>query len=95
MVSLDIEHTDLEKRIELWGKLISLKSIQKDEYNPDILFADSFILDNQKEISRVYIEQHQVSIHNKNTWQETMLFLNNTMKKFEAFFMTYRDNIGS
>ncbi len=95
MVSLDIEHTDLEKRIELWDKLISLKSILEEEYIPGILFADSLILDNQKEISRIYIEKQHLSIHNKNTWQETMIFLNNTMEKFEAFFVEYRDIISS
>ena len=91
MVSLDIEHTDLEKRIELWDKLISLKSILEDEYIPDSLFADSLILENQKEISRVYVEKKGVSIHNKNTWRETMEFFNETMLQFEDFFTDYKD----
>ena len=58
-------------------------------------FEGSFVLENQKEISRVYVAMNNVSIHNKNTWRETMMFLNNTMEKFEAFFVEYRDIISS
>jgi len=95
MVSIDIEHHDLETRIILWDKLLSLQSILKDDFISEVQFIDSFILANQKEISRVYVEKKGVSIHNKNTWRETMMFLNNTMKKFEAFFVEYRDIISS
>ncbi len=95
MVSIDIEHHDLETRIILWDKLLSLQSILKDDFISEVQFIDSFILANQKEISRVYVEKKGVSIHNKNTWQETMIFLNNTMEKFEAFFIEYRDIISS
>ena len=95
MVSIDIEHHDLETRIILWDKLLSLQSILKDDFISEVQFIDSFILANQKEISRVYVEKKGVSIHNKNTWRETMMFLNNTMEKFEAFFIEYRDIISS
>ena len=95
MVSIDIEHHDLETRIILWDKLLSLQSILKDDFISEVQFIDSFILANQKEISRVYVEKKGVSIHNKNTWRETMMFLNNTMEKFEAFFVEYRDIISS
>src|SRR5690606_39482215 len=76
IVSLDIENQDLGKRIELWEKLISLRSILEDEYLPNIRFDDSIIMENGKEISRIWISKEHVSIHNKNTWQETMEFLN-------------------
>lgn len=95
MVSFDIEHTDLEKRIELWEKLLSLKSILVEEYFPDAIFEDFLILENQKEISRVYVEISNVSVHNKNTWRETMIFLSDNMLQFEAFFIEYRAIISS
>lgn len=89
MISMDVEHSDLETRIELWEKIISLKSILKDDYLPQAVFEDYFLLENRKEISRVYIELNEVSIHNKNTWQETMVFLNDNMIAFENFFYEY------
>ena len=95
MVSLDIEHSDLETRIELWEKFISLQSIMKDEYLPEVIFEDSFVLENQKEISRVYVEKKGVSIHDKNTWRGTMEFFNDNMLQFEAFFINYNEVIGT
>ncbi len=91
MVSLDVDHFDLEKRIELWEKIISLKSIIQNDFLPQSQFEDYFILENKKEISRVFVEKKEVSIHNKNTWQETMLFLKETMEIFETFFLEYKD----
>lgn len=95
MVSIDIEHSDLATRIHLWEKLISLKSIMTDDYLPDVIFNDALILDNNKEISRIFVEKHNVSIHNKNSWQETMIFLNKNMEQLEAFFIEYRDFINA
>ncbi|MEO9891227.1 DUF4268 domain-containing protein [Aurantibacter sp.] len=92
-VSMDIDTVDLEKRITLWEKLISLKSIITDEYWPEAIFDDSYFLENGKEISKVYLELNNVSIHNKNTWQETMQFLDKNMKLLEDFFLEYKDII--
>lgn len=95
MVSLDIETLDLESRINLWEKLVSLRSILLDEYLPEAIFEDEIVLKNQKEVSRIYVDIENVSIHNKNTWQETMVFLNKNMSQLEAFFAEYQDIIGS
>ncbi|NER16288.1 DUF4268 domain-containing protein [Spongiivirga citrea] len=94
-VSLDIEDDRLEKRIELWEKINSLKTILTRDFINDLVFDDSFILENGKEISRVYIVLHNVSVHNKNTWQETMEFFNKNMTLFEAFFWEYEDFLKS
>ncbi len=92
-VSLDLED-DLENRINYWGKLQSLQSILKDEYLPEAIFEEEFYLDNGKEISRVYVPLEQkVSIHNKNTWRDTMVFFNTYMNLFETFFEEYKDII--
>lgn len=91
LVSLDLED-DLENRINYWEKLQSLKSILKDEFLPDAIFEEEYILDNGKEISRIYVTLDQkVSIHNKNTWRDVMEFFNKKMSLFEAFFEEYKD----
>lgn len=95
MVSIDIDHVDLEKRIGLWEKMVSLKSILKEEFLPEAIFEDSYLLENHKEISRIYLELPNVSIHNKNTWQQTMEFLNVNMLKLEDFFDNYQDILNS
>ena len=92
-VSLDLED-DLENRVNYWEKLQSLESILLNEYLPDAIFEEAFYLDNGKEISRIYVPLEQkVSIHNKNTWRDTMEFFNEHMNLFELFFEDYKDII--
>lgn len=92
-VTLDVED-DLEYRIKYWEKLTALKSILLDEYLPDAIYEEEHILENGKEISRIYVDLgYKVSIHNKNVWQEVMVFLNTNMDKFEAFFEEYKEVI--
>lgn len=91
LVTLDLED-DLEHRINSWEKLLSLKSILINDYLPEAIFEETYVLENGKEISRIYVPLDQkVSIHNKNTWQEVMLFFTTSMDKFENFFKDYED----
>lgn len=92
-VTLDVEDS-LEYRIKYWEKLLALKSILLDDFLPDAIFDETFILDNGKEISRIYVPLEQkVSIHNKNSWREVMEFFNEKMSLFEAFFEEYKEVI--
>ncbi|AXP83002.1 hypothetical protein CJ739_3944 [Mariniflexile rhizosphaerae] len=93
LVALDLED-DLEFRIKYWEKLVALKSILLDDFLPEAIFEEAYILDNEKEISRIYVPLEQkVSIHNKNTWRDVMVFFNEKMHLFEAFFEEYREVI--
>ena len=92
-VCLDLED-DLDNRINCWEKLLALKNILLDDYLPDTIYEEEFYLDNGKEISRIFVPLEQkVSIHNKNTWRDTMEFFNEKMLLFEAFFEEYKDVI--
>ena len=93
LVALDLED-DLENRIKYWEKLLTLKSILLNEYLPDAIFEEEYFLNNEKEISRIYVLLEQkVSIHNKNTWRDVMEFFNEKMNLFEVFFEEYKDFI--
>ncbi|WP_418512034.1 DUF4268 domain-containing protein [Corallibacter sp.] len=93
LVALDLED-DLENRITYWERLESLKRLLLNDFLPNAIFEDTYFLDNGKEISRIYVPyNHKVSIHNKDTWQEVMVFFNETMSAFEDFYMTYEDVI--
>jgi hypothetical protein len=93
LVALDLED-DLEYRIKYWEKLLALKSILLDEYLPNAIYDEEYILENHKEISRIYLPLEQkVSIHNKNSWRDVMEFFNENMLRFEAFFEEYKDVI--
>ena len=93
LVALDLED-DLEHRIKYWEKLLALKSILLDDYLPDAIFEEEYFLDNKKEISRIYLPLEQkVSIHNKNSWRDVMVFFNTNMGLFESFFEEYKEII--
>lgn len=92
-VSIDIEDNSLENRQLYYNILVSLKIILQEEYLPEAIFEENFILENGKEISRIYVEKENVSIYNKNTWQETMEFFVEKMSLFEAFWAEYQDVI--
>ena len=95
LIALDLED-DLEFRIKYWEKLLALKTILLEEYLPKAIYNEEYFLDNQKEISRIYIPLEQkVSIHNKNSWRDVMEFFNVNMALFEAFFEEYKDVIDS
>lgn len=93
LVALDLED-DLEYRINFWEKLVSLKSILTDEFLPEAIYEEVYILENGKEISRIYVLFDQkVSIHNKNNWRDVMVFFNEKMDLFEVFFNEYKEVI--
>lgn len=52
-------------------------------------------LENGKEIACIYKELKGVSIHNKDTWQKTMLFLKETMEKLEGVWFDFEEYIKS
>ena len=92
-VAIDLED-DLEHRIKYWEKLVALKSILLDDFLPEAIYNEAYILENEKEISRIFVSLEQkVSIHNKNSWREVMVFFNEKMSLFEAFFEEYKDVI--
>jgi len=92
-VSIDIEPHDEIIRAYYYDKLLSLKNILITEYLHNIVFNESYELENGKVIPRLYVELQNVSIHNKKTWEDTMQFLHENMSKLEEFFVEYKDFI--
>lgn len=88
MVCLDIDDT-IERRLELWKKIQSLQAVLLENYLPNALFEEIYYIDQDKDISRVFVLLEGVSINNKNTWQQTMEFLSLSMNQFESFFEDY------
>ncbi|MDA9887692.1 DUF4268 domain-containing protein [Flavobacteriaceae bacterium] len=88
MVCLDIDDT-IERRLELWEKTQSLQAVLLENYLPNALFEEIYYIDQDKDISRVFVLLEGVSINNKNTWQQTMEFLSLSMNQFESFFEDY------
>jgi len=94
MICLDIEHSDEMVNKILFDKISSLKTILKEDYVSEVIFDDSYRLENEKIIHRVYINhKDKFSIYNKNTWSSCYNFYVEVMPKFELFFLEYKDII--
>ncbi|MEZ2414008.1 DUF4268 domain-containing protein [Muriicola sp. E247] len=91
MVSLDIEDLAEEKREALWDKLVSLKSILINDYLPGATYDSAYALENNKRIARIHVQKEGVCIHDKDTWEEAMVFLREKMELMESFFDDYRE----
>ena len=91
MICLDIEHADEMVNKILFDKILSLKTILKEDYVPEVIFDDSYILENGKSIHRIYINHREkFSIYNKDSWNSCYEFYIEIMPKFELFFYEYR-----
>jgi len=92
-VLLDIESKDEEKRKIYYEKIESLKNILLEDYLDDVIFERNFFLENEKLISRVWVEKLGISINNKNSWPEIFDFFAEKMDAFESFFYENEDYI--
>ena len=92
-VFIDIEMRDADKRKAYFEKLESLKTILNDEFVKGLVFESNFTLESEKTISRIWVEKLNVSVSNKNNWDEIFDFFNEKMDILERFYLEYEDCI--
>ncbi|VXC16101.1 conserved hypothetical protein [Flavobacterium sp. 9AF] len=90
-VILEIEPKEETKRKIYYEKVYSLKNILLEDFIEDVIFEQHYTLDNGKVVSRIWVEKANVSINNKNCWEETFDFFYEKMDAFERFFYEYED----
>lgn len=94
MVCFDFENPDEIANQLLFDQLLSLKTILKNDFLPEVIFDNNFTLDNGKSIRRIYVLLNEkFSIYNKNTWQTAYEFFVEVMSKFELFYYEHEDYI--
>jgi hypothetical protein len=92
-VLIDIEHRSDEKRTIYFEKIESLKTILEDDYIKDLVFEKNFVLENGKNISRIWVEKTGVSVSNRNYWDEIFDFFFEKMNALEMFYFEHEDYI--
>lgn len=91
-VSLDIEMKDLDFREAYYNKIWSLEDMLKD-YIGDFEKDSEYVLESGKVISRIWVTKNNVSVFNKNHWQEIFEFFVDKMDGFERFYYEFEDFI--
>ena len=88
-VIIDIEHRNEEKRIAYFEKFESFKNIISEDYIQNLIYNKNFTLESGKTISRIWVEQLNVSVSNRNYWMEIFTFFNEKMNALEMFYLEY------
>ncbi len=91
-VSIDIEMKDELFRNAYYEKIWSLEEMLREEVG-DFYKDEFYTLENGKVISRIWVSKENVSIFNKDSWQEIFEFFVEKMDGFERFFYDYEDFI--
>lgn len=92
-VSIDIEPRDANLRKIYFQKIESLKTILEQEFIQNLVFEEQYMLENGKNISRIWIKKDNTNIGNTQFWDEIFDFFNYNMDLFERFFYEYEDYI--
>lgn len=91
LVGIDLETRNMDKKIELYEKLESLKKLLEEAMESPLVWELEYIRENGKSVSRIYLQMEGVDIYNRDTWTEAHKFMFANMMKLEAFFLEYRD----
>jgi len=94
-VGIDLETRNMDKRIELYEKLESLKKLLEEAMESPLIWELDYIRENGKSVSRIYLQLEGVDIYKRETWPGAFQFMYKNMMKLEEFFMEYKDYIKS
>lgn len=92
-VSLDIEMKDELYRNAYYEKIWSLEDILRDDYIGDFQKDEYYVNASGKTLARYWVELHQVSVYNKETWRDIFEFFVEKMDAFERFYYDFEDFI--
>lgn len=92
-VCIEIEPRNEEKRLAYFEKIVALKNILEEEFVKDLVYQRNYTLENGKTISKIWVEKNQITVSNKNYWDEIYAFFNSKMNAFELFYAEYDEFI--
>jgi hypothetical protein len=90
-VGIDVETRNMEKRIELYEKLESVKKRLEEAMGSPMQWELEYIRENGKSVSRIYLQIEGVDIYNRETWPVAQRFMYEQMMKLESFYREYLD----
>lgn len=90
-VGIDVETRNMEKRLELYEKLESVKKVLEEAMQEPMIWEIEYIRENGKSVSRVYLQIDGVDIYDPDTWPKAHRFMYEKMMLLEAFYREYRD----
>ncbi|MDV7398015.1 DUF4268 domain-containing protein, partial [Arthrospira platensis SPKY1] len=74
-------------------KIESLKNLLETYFTEELLWDSAQILDNGKEIAKIWVEKHGLTVMNRKHWDDIFEFFILQMNAFEHFFWEYEEYI--
>lgn len=90
-VGIDLETRNMDKRLELFEKLESVRNVLENAMGEPLTWELEYIRENGKSVSRIYTQREGVDIYDRDTWQAAHRFMLERMMKLESFYLEYRD----
>ena len=91
MAGIDVETRNMDKRIDIFGKLERLKSKLENALGEAPIWELEYPLPSGKSVSRAYLKLEKVNIYDKNDWEKVIRFLYDKMTIIEEVFVEYKD----
>ena len=92
-VSIEIESRNQDKRYAYFEKFEALKRIIEEEFLKDLVYEKDYTLENGKTISKIWVEQLDITVSNRNYWDEIFNFFFEKMNALEMFYLEYDEFI--
>lgn len=93
IVGIDVETRNMDKRIEVFGKLEDIKPALEKALAQSLNWELEYILPTGKSISRTYLKLDNVSIYNREDWPVVMDFFYKNMLILEKVFLKYKESL--
>jgi hypothetical protein len=90
-VGIDLETRNMDKRLELYEKVESVKKVLEEAMGEPMIWEIEYIRENGKSVSRIYQQLEGINIYDRETWPEAHSFMFERMMRLEAFYLEYRD----
>ena len=91
LVGIDVETKNLDTRIDIYEKLVTLKSQINKVLGENTIWEVDYIRENKKSISRIYTPIDKVNIFEKSSWNRVNMFFFDRMTALEDMFLEYKD----
>lgn len=92
-VILEINHSNADKRFELYEKFERYKSLIESEFPDGLQWDFAFVRECGTEVCRIYSTQTGIDIHRRQHWPQFYSFMASQMLKLENAFRLVKEAI--
>ena len=92
-VILEINHSDINRRIELYDKFEQCKSMMEKDFPDGLIWNFEYIRECGTEVSRIYTHKPDIDIHRRIHWIGFYKFMSEEMLKLEKAFRKVKELI--